>query len=133
MAGYKNIEPRITPENAREMQALSAAKRRSNAERVKLIDDNLDEILSELNKDRPLKDFAALGRDARNQFQRIYLASLAHPKEAQATLERIIDRVKGKPAKTLNLGNAEGNPFGITVNDQATADHIAGVLDEFNK
>lgn len=133
MAGYKNIEPRITSENAREMQALSAAKRRSNAERVKLIDDNLDEILSELNKDRPLKDFAALGRDARNQFQRIYLASLAHPKEAQATLERIIDRVKGKPAKTLNLGNAEGNPFGITVNDQATADHIAGVLDEFNK
>lgn len=123
----------FTSDNAREMQERSVASRIDNAEARRRIDENLHEVLAALTDDSKLADFARRGKDARNQFQRIYGLDLSNPKTARAALNEILDRIKGRPAKTVNLGNADGNPFGITVNDQATADHIAGVLDEFNK
>ena len=133
MAKGQHPPTEFTSDNAREMQLRGAAKKRSNAERVKLIDDNLDEILSDLNADRPLKDYARLAVDGRNQFQRIYHANLADHRKALAALQDIIDRVKGRPAKTINLGNTEGGKFGITVRTKEDADFIGGVLDKFNE
>lgn len=124
---------KIDSSNANEMRERGLAVRRTKRDLVKLIDDNIAEVLAALTDDSKLADFARRGKDARNQFQRIYGLDLSNPKTARAALNEILDRIKGRPAKTVNLGNADGNPFGITVNDQATADHIAGVLDEFNK
>ena len=124
---------KIDSSNANEMRERGLAVRRTKRDLVKLIDDNIAEVLAALTDDSKLADFARRGNEARNQFQRIYGLDLSNPKTARAALNEILDRIKGRPAKTVNLGNADGNPFGITVNDQATADHIAGVLDEFNK
>lgn len=126
------IGHRFTSEDANENREKGLATRRTNAEMVAIIDENLSEILDELNKEQPLADFREKATQGRNQIQRILALDLSNPKTARKAWNEIVDRTKGRPSQEVKLSNDGSNPFAIVVKTKEDAEYISEVLEGYD-
>lgn len=97
-----------TPENARERQLKSAAKRKENNSVKKIIEENLQAVIDLVNTPMTEEEFQKKVRTLPNQFQRIYAADLRDSMKARLVVEKLVDRYKGLPSPEKPI-QVEGN------------------------
>lgn len=95
-----NLVP-FTKDNAKENQRKSAAARSRRADRMRIIENNIDTILALLDANLPEEEYKEILDNLPNKFIRIFAQDFDDPVRARAALNDILDRIKGRPKQEV--------------------------------
>lgn len=95
-----NLVP-FTKANARENQAKGAAAKRMKADRLSIIENNLDAVLDLLDANLSEEEYKKMLDKLPNKFIRVFAQDFEDPVRARAAINDILDRIKGRPKQEV--------------------------------
>lgn len=107
------------------MKSIEARRRRKSAE--EMADKFLDDLSRMAFGKSTLDDFRKLANDAPNQALRVMALSLCTPRTAAATMQWLLERIKGKPKMQIDQKVDAGDGVTIVVRSQDEREKIESI------
>ncbi len=124
-----NLRPRgwTDTEKAAAAGRLSGESKRRRKSAEQLADKFLDDLSRMAFGKSTLDDFRKLANDAPNQALRVMALSLCTPRTAAATMQWLLERIKGKPKMQIDQKVDAGDGVTIVVRSQDEREKIENI------
>lgn len=106
-------------------KSIEAQRRRKNAEQ--LADKFMDDLSRMAFGKSTLDDFRKLANEAPNQALRVMALSLCTPRTATATMQWLLERIKGKPKMQIDSKVEAGDGLTIVVRSDEEKTKVEGI------
>jgi len=106
-------------------KSIESARRRKSAEQ--LADKFLDDLSRMAFGKSTLDDFRRLANDAPNQALRVMALSLCTPRTATATMQWLLERIKGRPKVQVEQKVDTGDGVTIVVRSSDEKEKVEGI------